>query len=58
MKKKVRVKPSKGQSIVGFIIGICFCAIGAFVVIPLAGAFGIVWTLFAGLITVMNAINI
>ena len=44
MKKKVRVKPSKGQSIVGFIIGICFCAIGAFVVIPLAGAFGIVWT--------------
>ena len=58
MKKKVRVKPSKGQSIVGFIVGICFCAIGAFEVIPHAGIFGIVWTLFAVIITVIDAINI
>jgi len=58
MKKRVRVIPSKGQSIIGFIVGLLFCAIGVFEVIPHAGIFGIVWTLIAVIITVINAINI
>ena len=44
MSKKIHVRPGKGQSKVGFIAGILFCVIGLFVVIPMFGPFGIVWT--------------
>ena len=57
MSKKVRVKPGKGQSMMGFIVGILFCLIGVFVVIPSAGLFGIFWTLMALIITITNAMN-
>lgn len=57
MSKKVRVKPGKGQSMMGFIVGILFCLIGVFVVIPSAGLFGVFWTLMALIITITNAMN-
>lgn len=57
MSKKIHVRPGKGQSKVGFVAGLLFCAIGVFVVIPIFGPFGIVWTLMAGLITFINYRN-
>lgn len=57
MNKRVRVKPSKGQSLVGFFAGIVFCFIGFLVIIPGTGAFGYLWTLFAIIITISNGYN-
>ena len=57
MSKKIRVKPGKGQSTVGFFVGIVFCLIGLFVVIPSAGPFGVFWTIVAVIITVMHGKN-
>lgn len=57
MGRRIRVKPSKGQSVVGFGMGLVFCFIGLFVVIPTAGPFGILWTLMAVIITVTQGIN-
>lgn len=57
MSKRIRVKPGKTQSKMGFITGLIFCCIGLFFVIPSCGAFGIVWTLLAVVITVTNALN-
>lgn len=51
MSKKIHVRPGKTQSKVGFAAGILFCLLGVFVVIPIFGPFGIIWTIFAGLIT-------
>ncbi len=44
MSKKIKVRPGKTQSKVGFIVGIAFCLIGVFVAIPMAGLFGVLWT--------------
>lgn len=55
--KRVRVKPSKGQATVGFIAGLIFCGIGLFIVTPTFGAFGLLWTLFAIIITVIQGVN-
>lgn len=57
MKKRIYVKPGKAQSTMGFAVGMIFCAIGLFVVIPTFGAFGIFWTLIAVVITVTNGLN-
>lgn len=57
MSKKIHVRPGKGQSKVGFVAGLLFCAIGLFVVIPTFGPFGVIWTLMAGIITFMNYRN-
>ena len=57
MSKKIKVKPSKGQSTAGFFVGIVFCLIGLFVAIPIFGPFGIFWTMIAVIITVMNGKN-
>ena len=57
MRRNIRVKPGKTQSLVGMIAGIIFVGIGLFVAIPTFGLFGIFWTLIAALITGMNAVN-
>ena len=57
MSKKVRIKPGRTQSMVGFAAGILFCFIGIFVIIPVFGLFGIAWTLMAVIITITNAVN-
>ena len=56
-KRRIRVKPGKAQSMVGFFVGIVFCLIGVFAVIPAAGLFGIFWTVMAGIFTVSNGMN-
>lgn len=48
MSKKIHVRPGKSQSKAGFVVGIIFCLIGLFVVIPTFGLFGILWTAVAG----------
>ena len=57
MAKKIHVRPGKGQSKFGFIVGIIFCLIGLFVVIPTFGLFGIIWTAVAGYITFVHYRN-
>lgn len=42
----------------GFVVGIVFVGIGLFVVVPAAGAFGVVWTLMAVAITGYHAVNL
>ena len=48
--KKIKVKPGKTQSKMGFIVGILFVILGVFVVIPTFGLFGLIWTGVAGMI--------
>ena len=51
MSKKIKVRPGKTQSKAGFVVGIMFCLIGVFMVIPMAGPFGLLWTGVAAWIT-------
>ena len=53
---KVRVKPSKSQSFIGMVAGGIFVIIGIGI-IPMAGIFGIIWTLMALAIASMHAYN-
>ncbi len=55
--KRIKVKPGKTQSKLGFFVGIAFCIIGCVVAIPMAGAFGLLWTGIAVAITVINYKN-
>lgn len=57
MSKRIHVRPGKGQSKMGFVVGIIFCLIGLFVAIPTFGLFGIFWTAIAGWITYVNYKN-
>lgn len=51
MSKRIHVRPGKGQSKIGFGVGIVFCLIGIFIAIPTFGPFGIFWTAIAAWIT-------
>ena len=53
-RRRVTYRPGKAASISGGIAGIVFIFIGVFVMIPTFGAFGVVWTLFAAVITIAN----
>jgi flagellar motor component MotA len=57
MSKSIKIRPGKFQSTIGFIAGCIFCCIGIFVVIPRAGTFGYIWTIFAILITITTGMN-
>jgi hypothetical protein len=57
MPYRVGVRPGKPASLVGMLTGGLFVVLGLAVVLPLFGAFGLVWTLFAGLITLYHAYN-
>lgn len=50
-RKRVTYRPNKAGSIMGGVIGLIFVLIGLFVAIPFAGAFGVLWTLFACVIS-------
>lgn len=54
---RVRVRQSRSSSLVGMITGGIFVLIGVSTVVPMAGGFGLLWTLFALVITGMNAYN-
>ena len=58
MKASARIKPSKPASAVGLVAGLVFVGIGLFVVVPHTGAFGVLWTLFAVVITVIHGANL
>lgn len=53
-RKHIKYRPSKAQSGIGVVAGGLFVILGLFVVIPTAGPFGIIWTLFAVAITGMS----
>ena len=55
--KKIKVKPGKTQSRIGFVVGIIFVLIGCVVVIPIFGPFGIFWTILAAVIAFTNYKN-
>lgn len=55
---RYRVKPSKSASALGLAVGAVFVGIGLFVAIPMAGAFGVFWTLVALAITVYHGMNV
>lgn len=56
-RRRVTYRPSKAQGAFGLVWGGIFVLIGLVVVIPLFGPFGILWTLAAVGITVMNGLH-
>ena len=52
--KRMRYQPSKSQSIFSGVVGIVFCLIGLFVVVPTFGPFGLLWTAIAVFMTVRS----
>lgn len=55
--KRIKVRPGKTQSKIGFAVGILFVVIGCVVVIPIFGPFGILWTIVAGFIAYFHYKN-
>ena len=55
--KRIKVKPGKTQSKMGFIVGILFVILGVFMVIPTFGLFGLIWTGVAAMIAFTNYKN-
>lgn len=55
MKKRVTYRPGKAQGIFGVVWGGLFILIGLFLVIPVFGLFGMIWTIAAIAITATNA---
>ena len=51
------MRPSRTSALMGAVVGVIFCLIGFVVVIPNAGAFGILWTAIAVFITGSNLYN-
>ena len=56
-RRRVTYRPSRATGILGTVMGGVFVLIGIFFAIPNAGAFGVLWTLFAVAITAFNAYN-
>lgn len=52
--KRMRYQPSKSQSIFSGVVGVVFCLIGLFVVVPTFGPFGLLWTAIAVFMTVRS----
>lgn len=57
MRKGIKIKPGKPASLFGMIVGVIFVFIGLFVAIPMAGIFGLFWTLIAFGIAGFQAYN-
>lgn len=57
-RRRVTYRPSKAQGAFGVVVGVVFVLIGLFMVIPVFGPFGILWTLMAVGITAMNAYQV
>jgi len=55
MRRRVTYRPSKAQGTFSLIFGGIFVLIGLFVVIPIFGPFGLLWTLVAAVGTGMDA---
>lgn len=57
MRRRMEYRPSRSSSAFGLVVGLLFFLLGLFVVIPQFGAFGLIWTLLALGITIVNAVN-
>ena len=57
MAYRIGVKPGRALSTMGMIVGIAFVLLGIFVAIPMAGLFGIFWTIVALAITLYHGYN-
>ena len=57
MMARGRIRPSKPASILGLIVGIGLVLFGVAVGIPTFGAFGVLWTIVAIVITAYSAVN-
>ena len=55
-RRVVRIHPSKPAMVLSRVVGVIFCLLGVFIVIPTFGVFGLFWTLISAGITVVNAI--
>ncbi len=53
-----RRRPSKPASVMGVVVGGLFIVLGVTQVMPMAGGFGIIWTLMAVGITATHAFNL
>ena len=58
MFRRGKVKPSKSSSVFSMAGGIIFIIIGLTIAIPMMGWFGLLWTLFAVVITGSHAYNV
>jgi hypothetical protein len=57
MPYRIGVRPSKAASLIGMLAGGIFVVLGLTVIVPIFGAFGVVWTCVAALITLFYAFN-
>jgi hypothetical protein len=57
MAYRIGVKPGKAASVAGMVVGSLFIFLGIAVVVPTFGAFGLLWTAVAGVITLFYAYN-
>lgn len=53
--RRVTYRPGKTSGVMAIVVGVIFVGIGIFEAIPLFGGFGILWTLFAGAISIVGA---
>lgn len=53
-RRRMRYQPSKSQCMFSGVVGVIFCLIGLFMVIPTFGPFGLLWTGVAAYITYSN----
>lgn len=53
-RRRVTYRPNEAQGALGVVFGVIFIAIGLFVVTPVFGPFGLLWTLMAVGITAAN----
>jgi hypothetical protein len=58
MPYRVGVKPQKAASAIGMVAGGLFVLLGVTMIVPIFGAFGMVWTAVAAAITVFYAYNL
>ncbi len=55
--KRIKVKPSKENSIISFVICCIFVIVGIVKVIPIFGSFGMIWTGMTAIMTIVSAKN-
>lgn len=56
MRRDIKVRPGKAQSLMGFIVGIVFVIFGCSL-ISTGGLFAVLWTVMAVVITIINGVN-
>jgi hypothetical protein len=57
MAYRIGVRPGKAVSVAGMVVGGLFLLLGIAVIVPTFGAFGLVWTAFAGIIALYYAFS-